>query len=155
MRLIGHPIKAFAVAGVLCLGLSRSGVAQTADRAHAGSMETVHVTAYRVKQPARVPTAKSETRGRAPSRSAIWIPGFWDLQGDPNSGPRAGWVWVVGRWTTPPMQHARWDPAHWGWSNDWWSWVPGHWVARGPHGYQPSLTSDKISQEVSPQFENR
>jgi hypothetical protein len=150
MGIIGHPIRAFAMAGVLCVGLSRSGMAQMADTSYGVSIEAVTVTVYRVKEPARVPTAKSETKGRAPSADAIWVPGFWNLQGDRNTGPSAGWVWVPGRWLTPPVLQARWDPAHWGWSNEWWSWIPGHWVQRGPNGYPPSLQSDEMSQhEIS------
>jgi hypothetical protein len=163
MSMIGHRITAVVMAGVLCIGLSRSGTAQMADTVDAVSIETVQVTVYRVKEPAKVPLAKSETKGRAPSKDASWIPGFWNMEGNRNTGS-GGWVWVPGRWVTPPVRHARWDPAHWGWSNAWWSWVPGHWVARGPDGYPPSLTSDEISketgsddvtQEVNPQVETR
>jgi hypothetical protein len=150
MSIIGHGIRAFAVAGVLCVGLSASGAAQMADTTDALSIETVNVTVYRVKQPVTVPSAKSEAKGRAPSADGIWVAGFWDLQGDRNTAPRVGWVWVPGQWLTPPVRGARWDPAHWGWSYGWWSWIPGHWVQRGPHGFPPSLQSDEISQnEIS------
>jgi hypothetical protein len=135
MSTIGSRITSFAIAGVLCLGLSRKGVAQMADTATAVSdtvdavrIETITVTAYRVRQPAKVPIAKAETRGKAPSKGAVWVPGFWNLQADRNTAPRAGWVWVPGRWLTPPARHAHWFPAHWGWSDDWWSWIPGHWT---------------------------
>jgi hypothetical protein len=144
MSIIGHWSRAFAMAGVLCVGLSRSGTAQMADTLDALSIETVDVTVYRVKEPAKAPIAKVETKGRAPWTDAIWIPGFWNFQGDRNTGPRAGWVWMPGRWLTPPVRDARWDPAHWGWSDGWWSWIPGHWVQRGPHGYPPSLQSDEM-----------
>jgi hypothetical protein len=150
MSIIGHRITAVAMAGVLCLGLSRSGIAQMADTSEAVSVEMVNVTVYRVKEPAKAPIAKSETKGRAPSRDAIWVPGFWNFQGDRNTAPRAGWVWVPGRWLTPPVRGARWDPAHWGWSDEWWSWIPGHWVQRRKHGYPTSLTSDEISQDEIP-----
>ena len=120
-------------------------MAQMADTADAVIIETVSVTAYRVKEPVKAPTAKSEAKGRAPSADAIWVPGFWDLLG--NRKPSAGWVWVPGRWLTPPVLHARWDPAHWGWSNEWWSWIPGHWVQRGRHGFPPSLQSDEMSRD--------
>jgi hypothetical protein len=145
MSVIEHRITTFVIAGVLCLGLSRSATAQMADTTATVIIETVNVTVYRTKEPARVPVAKRETKGRAPSADAIWVPGFWNLQGDRNTAPRAGWNWVPGRWLTPPVKDARWDPAHWGWSDEWWSWIPGHWVQRGPHGYPPSLQSDEIS----------
>jgi hypothetical protein len=71
------------------------------------------VTVYRVKEPAKEPIAKLETKGRAPSKDAVWVPGFWNLQGDQNTGSRAGWVWVAGQWLTPPVLGARWDHALW------------------------------------------
>ncbi len=150
MSLIGNRITSLAMAGALCVGLSRSGMAQMADTVQAVIIETVTVPVYRVKEPAKIPAAKSETKGRAPSKDAIWVPGFWNLQGNRYTGSRAGWVWVPGRWLTPPVPHARWDPAHWGWSDEWWSWIPGHWVQRGKHGYPPSLTSDDISKDEIP-----
>ena len=153
MSIVGRRITPFAIAGVLCIGLSSSARAQMADTASAVSIETVTVTVYRVKEPAKAPMAKSETKGRAPSKGAVWVPGFWNLQEDQNTGSRAGWVWVPGRWLTPPVRAARWDPAHWGWADDWWSWRPGHWVQPGRHGYPASLTSDEISQNEIPQYE--
>jgi hypothetical protein len=143
-------IGGLAVAGSLCLGLSRNVAAQTADTTDVVTIETVNVTVYRTKDAAKVPSPKLETKGRAPSKDAIWRPGYWNLNGDRSTGSRAGWVWVPGRWLTPPAKTARWDPAHWGWSDDWWSWIPGHWVQPGPHGYPPSLTLDQDKQLIKP-----
>jgi hypothetical protein len=151
MAIIGQRITAFAMVGVLCLGLTRRGTAQMADTATAVDIEAVSVTVYRVKQPAKVPIAKSETKGRAPSADASWVPGYWNFQGDRNTGASAGWVWVPGRWLTPPARHARWDSAHWGWSDEWWSWIPGHWVQPGRHGYPPSLQSDEMQRQKTDQ----
>ena len=145
MSSIGRRMKGLAVVGALCLGLSRNVAAQMADTTKVVTIETVNVTVYRVKDAAQVPSAKSETPGRAPSKAAIWVPGFWNLQGDRSTASRAGWVWVPGRWETPPARNARWDPAHWGWADEWWSWIPGHWVQPGPHGYPPSLQQDQQS----------
>ena len=132
MSIKGRRIMALAAAGVLCTGLTRTGMAQMADTAGAVIIETVTVTAYRSKEPAAVPAAKAETKGRAPSKDAVWVPGFWDLQGNRQTSPRAGWTWVPGRWLTPPFKGAHWVPAHWGWADPqptdrWWSWIPGHW----------------------------
>jgi hypothetical protein len=143
MSSIGRRIGGLAVAGTLCVGLTRNVAAQMADTTNVVTVETVDVTVYRVKEPATAPTAKSETRGRAPSKDAMWVPGYWNLKGDRNTGSSAGWVWVPGRWLTPPAKTAQWDPAHWGWSDDWWSWFPGHWVQPGPHGYPPSVQQDQ------------
>jgi hypothetical protein len=160
MSSIGRGIGAFAVVGALCVGLSRNVAAQMADTTNVDTtnvvtIETVDVTVYRVKEPAKAPRAKAEIKGRAPSKAATWVPGYWNLQGNRNTGSRAGWVWVPGRWLTPPVQAARWDPAHWGWSDDWWTWFPGHWVQPGPHGYPPSLEQDQESQEMKPQLETQ
>lgn len=96
MAIIGQRITAVAMAGVLCLGLSRRGIAQMADTATAVDVEAVSVMVYRVKEPAKVPIAKSDTKGRAPSADAIWVPGYWNIQGDRNTGASAGWIWVPG-----------------------------------------------------------
>lgn len=132
MAIVGHRTTSLAVAGMLCLGLSTSGRAQMADTVDAVSIEAVTVTVYRSKEPAAIPAAKSETKGRAPSKDAIWRPGFWDLQENRYTTSRAGWTWVPGRWLTPPFRGAHWVPAHWGWSEPLqsdrtWSWIPGHW----------------------------
>jgi hypothetical protein len=59
--------------------------------------------------------------------NAVWVPGFWDLRGNPLNAPRGGWVYVPGQWVTAPVSGARWVPGDWSWRNDWWSWTPGHW----------------------------
>ena len=155
MSSIGCRIGGLAVAGTLCLGLSRNVAAQMADTTNVVTIETVDVKVYRVKEAARVPSLKSETRGRAPSKDATWRPGYWNLKGDRSTESRAGWVWVPGRWLTPPAKTARWDPAHWGWSDDWWSWIPGHWVQPGPHGYPPSLEQAQETQLIKPNLETQ
>jgi hypothetical protein len=75
MFITGHPIRALAMAAVLWVGLSRSGTAQMADTTDALSIETVTVTVYRVREPAKAPIAKAETKGRAPSAGAVWVSG--------------------------------------------------------------------------------
>jgi hypothetical protein len=147
MRTNQNQITMWAIAALLSLGLTRDGVAQTSnetDTAGVLTVEIVEVTAYRTKEPSQVPAAKPETKGKAPVANAVWTPGFWDLRAGRNTAPRAGWVWVPGDWTTPPAKGARWDPAHWGWSNEWWSWIPAHWVRPGKHGYPPSLATDQM-----------
>jgi hypothetical protein len=153
MRRKPKRIAIWALGALLSLGLSRSGLAQTSnpsDTTDVLAVETVQLTVYRSKEPPRMPAAKAESKGRAPAEHAAWIPGYWDFQGNRNTAPRGGWVWVPGRWVTPPVKAARWDPAHWGWSNEWWSWIPGHWVVPGKYGYPPSLQADQMSQlEIS------
>lgn len=145
MKFIGNRIVIGALAALLSLGTSRSSVAQTADTAEVMTIETVNLQLYRAKEPSAVPAAKSESRTRSPGGKAVWIPGFWDLRGSRNSAPRAGWVWVSGRWVEPPARGARWEPAHWGMLEESWSWIPGHWVVPGRYGYPPDLTTAQIS----------
>ena len=106
------------------------------------NVQTVTHTVYRSKTPTNPPAARAETKGKAPSAEAVWVPGFWDLRGDRNDAARAGWVWVHGRWIEPPVPHAQWDPGHWGWSDNWYTWIPSHWVVPGRHGYPPALQAD-------------
>jgi hypothetical protein len=124
MPIISHRVTACALTAALSLGLSQVGVAQTAGQ---GAILIENTAVYRAKEPVKAPAAKSESKGSAPSAGAVRIPGFWDLQGDPATAPNAGWVWVPGRWIVPPVPGARWDPAHWGWRDEWWSRIPGHW----------------------------
>jgi hypothetical protein len=144
----------WAAVALLSLGFSRKGEAQTSnppDGSDVLAVETVELTVYRTREPGKTPDAKRETKGKAPTANAVWIPGYWDLRGDRNTAPRAGWTWMSGRWATPPAKAARWEPAHWGWSNEWWSWIPGHWVLPGRYGYPPSLQAAQMSELESPQ----
>ena len=125
MTMISHRVPTLVFAAALSLGLSRAGMAQAAGR---GAILTQNVTVYRAKEPVEPPAARPETKGSPLSPDAVRVAGFWDLQGNPATAPRAGWVWVPGRWIVPPFRGARWDPAHWGWRDDWYSWIPGHWV---------------------------
>jgi hypothetical protein len=140
------------LAVLLSLGIGRSAAAQMADTTRATDttavvkVEPVQRTVYRTKKPTSPPAAKRETKGAAPSAKAVWVPGFWDLRADRESAPSAGWVWVPGRWLEPPVQHARWDPGHWGWYEDWYSWIPAHWVVPGRYGYPPQLQSDEMTE---------
>ena len=106
MSSIGRGIGGFAVAGVLALGLTRNVAAQMADTTNVVTIETVDVTVYRVKDAPAMPIPKSEITGRAPSKGATWKPGYWNLTADRNSGSRAGWVWMPGKWQTPPVKTA-------------------------------------------------
>jgi hypothetical protein len=152
MELAANRVTVYALAALLSAGAGRTAAAQMADTTadsdtvHVVKIETVKHTVYRTKAPTNPPAGRAETKGRAPSAGAVWVAGFWDLRGDPNSAARAGWVWVAGRWIEPPVPHARWDPGHWGWSNDWYTWIPAHWLVPGRHGYPPELQSDRSTE---------
>ena len=119
----------------LALGTGRSAVAQWADvesEAHTapvGGVEIGPVAGYRAREPFATPRAKPERNvGVTPSSDAVWIRGFWDLQGNPKLGPRAGWRWVPGHWAVPPRPGMHWQPGYWEWRDEWWNWTPAHWV---------------------------
>jgi hypothetical protein len=119
MRVIGHRVSASVLALALTGGLIRSGVAQPVG--HRESL-TETVVSYGAQERPKPPAAKSQAV--APT---VWVPGFWDLEGDPATAPRGGWVWVPGRRVPAPVAGARWVSGDWGWQNGWWSWIPGHW----------------------------
>lgn len=124
MDRVANGMAACALAALLAVGGSRSAAAQM--------------------------VAPSHSSGKALSADAVWVPGFWDLRDDPGTTPRAGWVWIAGRWLEPPVPGARWDPGHWGWSNEWYTWIPAHWVVPGRHGYPSDLQSDEMTElEIS------
>ena len=149
MGLVANRMTVCGLVALLSAGASRSAATQMADPAaaadtvHAVNVETVKHTVYRAKAPTNPPAPRAETKGRAPSAGAVWVAGFWDLRGDPTSAARAGWVWMPGRWIEPPVPNASWDPGHWGWSANWYTWIPAHWVVPGQHGYPPELQSDQ------------
>ncbi len=89
-------IMSLAIAAGLCLGMSRSAMAQFADAPESANSLPVTMTVYRMKQPPKVPMAKPETKSPAPSPGAFWRAGFWDFQGNRYTAQRGGWVWVPG-----------------------------------------------------------
>jgi hypothetical protein len=124
MRMLKHRVAAVVCAAALSMMFSRTGTAQ-APREPEIQMETQAV--YHSRIPLPPPVVKTEARPAVHSAGAVWVPGFWNLEGDRMTAPRAGWVWVPGRLETPPMPGAHWDEAHWGYDKEWWSWMPGHW----------------------------
>jgi hypothetical protein len=143
MTFIGNRTAIGALVMLLGVGVHRSSAAQTADTSVVMTVETIQL--YRAKEPTPIPAARPESKSKSPGGKAVWIPGFWDLKGNRNSAPRAGWTWVPGRWVTAPEHGARWEPAHWGMADEWWSWIPGHWVVPGHYGYPPDLPNAKIA----------
>ena len=128
MRMLKHRVSAVVCAAALSMILTRTGAAQMA-REPEIQMETQAV--YRSRIPLRPPAARAEARSAVRTAGAVWVPGFWDLEGDRMTAPRGGWVWVPGRLETPPTPGASWDDAHWGWNAGWYTWIPGHWDEPG------------------------
>ena len=128
MRMFKHRVAAVVCAAALSVIISRTGAAQMA-RESGIRMEGGAV--YHSRTPVAPPAARTEAKPAERSAGAVWVPGFWNLEGDPRTAPNAGWVWVPGRLEQPPMPGAHWDEAHWGWDAEWWSWIPGHWDEPG------------------------
>jgi len=124
------------LAALMSLGAARAAAAQVAVRIADATAGAPAKAGHR-KGPGDV----------APTAGAVWVPGFWDLRGDPRTAPHGGYVWVRGTWLTPPVPDAHWDPGHWGWDGGWYAWVPAHWVVPSRHGYPPELQSD-VATEV-------
>jgi hypothetical protein len=137
MRLVANGVRACGLAAVLGLAAGGPAAAQMAapvriaDASAAGDVEA---------------TPRAELKGRAPSADAVWVPGFWDFQGNPQTAPHGGYVWVAGSWLEPPVPGARWDPGHWDFDQGWYSWIPAHWVVPGRHGYPPQLQADESTE---------
>jgi hypothetical protein len=91
------------LAALMSLGAARSAAAQT----------TVQIANAPTAAPAKAVHRKGN-KNPAPAAEAVWMPGFWDLRGEPRTAPHGGYVWVPGSWLTPPVPDARWDPGHWG-----------------------------------------
>ena len=137
MQLVPHRVTLYGVAALIGLGTTRATAAQTAvptqlsDASAVSEVAAVHRTAKNAKAPSL-------------SAEAVWVPGFWDFRDNPQKAPRAGWVWVPGRWLEPPVPGAEWDAGHWDWDRGWYTWVPSHWVVPEQRGY-PTPSSDDQS----------
>jgi hypothetical protein len=137
MQLVPHRMTVYGLGALLSLGTTRAAAAQTvpgllSDASAVTEVEAAHRAVHRAKAPNL-------------SAEAVWVPGFWDLQGNPRTAPHGGYVWVPGSWLEPPVPGARWDPGHWDWDQGWYSWIPAHWVVPGRHGYPPQLQVDDES----------
>ncbi|MGE3540715.1 MAG: YXWGXW repeat-containing protein [Candidatus Tectimicrobiota bacterium] len=71
-----------------------------------------------VRQPP--PPPREEVRLPQPSPGHVWVPGYWTWGKDE-------WVWVQGRWSTPPERTAAWVPGQWVQRGTEWVWRTGHW----------------------------
>ncbi len=90
-------------------------------RPTSGSPGRIHAPPYvpLTFSPAPAPPLLVEAPGPAPSRDAVWIPGFWCWTG-------ARFAWVSGDWSAPYPGHS-WEEGHWRRSGRGFSWVAGRW----------------------------
>jgi hypothetical protein len=70
-----------------------------------------------VRQPP--PPPREEMRTTSPSSESVWVPGYWRWDN--------GWVWIQGRWESPPERMATWVPGYWVQQGNTWVWYPGRW----------------------------
>jgi hypothetical protein len=74
-------------------------------------------------------TMPQESPGNPPSRSHVWVAGYYGWSG-------SAYVWIPGTWQIPPNRFfRRWDPPHWEMHRGmfWrrgqeYRYVPGRWV---------------------------
>ncbi|HKU61772.1 MAG TPA: hypothetical protein VJQ44_11185 [Gemmatimonadales bacterium] len=134
MQVAPQHVTIYGLAALLGLGTTRAAAAQAAAPGVLSDASAVIevAAAQRTVHKAKAPHLSAE---------AVWVPGFWDLRADPRQAPRAGWVWVPGRWLEPPVPGAEWDEGHWDWDRGWYTWIPSHWVVPERRGY-PTTSSD-------------
>lgn len=66
------------------------------------------------------PAPVYEVRVAAPGPGYVWLEGYhrWDGR---------AYVWVPGRWATPPRPRSRWEAGHWDHNGHGYFWVEGRW----------------------------
>jgi hypothetical protein len=132
MQLVPHRVTIAGLAALL--GMARAAAAQAAvpgllsDASAVVAIEAVHRGEHKAS-----PRLSAE---------AVWVPGFWDFRESRQLAPRAGWVWVPGRWLEPPVPGARWDAGHWDWDRGWYTWIPSHWVVPERRGFPTPSPDD-------------
>jgi hypothetical protein len=70
--------------------------------------------------PAPPPPVIVEPRPLPPSRSYIWVDGYWHWDG-------GRYAWHRGYWTAPPRGYSRWVPPHYEPHGREYHYTPGHW----------------------------
>jgi hypothetical protein len=55
-----------------------------------------------------------------PSRDAVWLAGYWRYDG-------RAYVWMPGRWDTPPRGHRDWEAPRWENRGGGYVFIEGHW----------------------------
>jgi len=68
----------------------------------------------------RPPKVIVESRGRAPGKGYVWVPGYHRWDGN-------HYAWEKGRWDQPPHAHARWIAPRWEHRKDGYVFIEGRW----------------------------
>jgi hypothetical protein len=67
------------------------------------------------------PSAYPETQPAPPTKTDVWVPGWFKWDGKT-------YEWVVGRWVMPPRGTHEWVPGVWSERTDGkWQFLDGHW----------------------------
>ena len=89
--------------------------------AHAQVRLRVDLGAVHIRiSPEPPPPPRMERRMIRPSRSHVWIKGYWDRQDD-------RWAWAPGRWEEPSQRGSRWIKPHYRPEAGAYRYEPGHW----------------------------
>jgi hypothetical protein len=76
------------------------------------------VTVLTVRQ--APPAARQDAPSPPPSPKHVLVPGYWTWGNNE-------WVWVYGRWETPPDRTVTWIPGQWIAQGEEWTWRAGRW----------------------------
>lgn len=81
----------------------------------------VDLGAVRIRiAPEAPPPPRVEVRMTRPSRSHVWINGYWDRQDD-------RWAWAPGRWEQPDRRGSSWVRPQYRREGEAYRYEPGHW----------------------------
>ena len=72
------------------------------------------------------PARRTEVRGRAPSRTSVWIGGYYTY-----NASRSDYDWNQGRWQERPSAHSTWDAPRYKANNDHYDYYEGKWNDHG------------------------
>lgn len=75
--------------------------------------------------PSPPPPTRTEVVPARPDTDQVWVPGEWAWRQRVNA-----YVWMPGRWDTPPSPGAVWVRGDWSASGGGYTWVEGHWKPR-------------------------
>jgi hypothetical protein len=92
---------------------------KTITREEPGSGSTVSTVVIAPNPP---PPPQAEVPPPPPGPTMVWTGGHW--RWDPET---RSYVWLQGKYMTPPHERAAWMPGHWRQGPDGWMWDEGHW----------------------------
>jgi hypothetical protein len=85
--MLKHRVAAVVCAAALSMIFSRTGAAQMA---HGPEIRTETQAVYHSRSLLPPPAARTEAKPAVRTAGAVWVPGFWNLEGDPKTAPHGG-----------------------------------------------------------------